>query len=256
MREGDHAFVLHRRPYGEKDLLLELWTRGQGRLPVMAHRVRGSRGNRQAELVPYQALLVSLRGRGEVLSLQAWECGPSQPPPLGQDALTGLYLNELLYRLLPRGEPESGLFDHYAGLLAQLAPSAVSAEPVAERTARLDPLLRAFELALLAALGYGLILSETHAGAPVDPHARYLVDLQGGVRLVQDGPWTGRVLLSLAALQERFPDQTLELNLRREQRRLLRSLLSELLGDRPLRSWSLGAAGLAPASRHQGESAG
>ena len=236
------AFVLHRRAYGEKDLLLELWVRELGRVPAMAHRVRGSRGNRQAELVPYQLLELQLRGRGEVRSLQHWEIQRLSPAPVGNDALVGLYLNELLVRLLPRQEPEVELFEHYRLLLEFLLspPSPANLDAVAEdRGQQLEARLRAFELTLLGALGYGLDLLHTQGGMAVDSDGRYVVDLQGGVRALPDGPWSGRVLQSLAALQQGTSANQSALELRRQQRQLLRSLLSELLGDRPLAAWGM-----------------
>ena len=56
-------------------------------------------------------------------------------------------MNELLIALIHRGDPHPNLFTHYAGALASLA-AGDHAEPV----------LRRFEVSLLAEIGYGLRL--------------------------------------------------------------------------------------------------
>ncbi len=240
--EAEPAFVLHRRPFGEKDLWLELWTRAHGKLPVIAHRVRSAA--RQSELVPFAPLRVWTRGRSEMASLKEWEVLQPRGPLAGRHSLTGLYLNELLYRALPRGEAEPALFDHYSDLL-DLLHSQPAAAPAPERASESGPIaietgLRRLELGLLATLGYGLQLSQTSSGQAVQLDARYVVDLDGGIRTLGDGPWTGELLLSLVdLLQSDGPAAMPSMELRREQRRLLRSLLQQMLGDRPLASWAM-----------------
>ncbi len=242
MLESEPAFVLHRRPFGEKDLWLELWTREHGKLPVIAHRVRSAA--RQSELVPFAPLRIWTRGRSEMASLKEWEVMLPRGPLAGRHALTGLYLNELLYRALPRGEAEPALFDQYSELLELLhrrAEPGLAAQPASERSLiTVEIGLRRLELGLLAALGYGLQLSETNSGHAVHSDVRYIVDLDGGVRALDDGPWTGELLLSLVDLQQSDEPATMPtMELRREQRRLLRSLLQQMLGDRPLASWAM-----------------
>jgi DNA repair protein RecO (recombination protein O) len=242
MLEGELAYVLHRRPFGEKDLWLELWTREHGKLPVIAHRVPSAA--RQTELVPFAPLRVWTRGRAEMASLKEWEVSLPRRPLAGTNSLIGLYLNELLYRALPRGEAEPALFDHYSGVLDLLhrrpdTDQAPEADNHASFTA-IESGLRRLELGVLAALGYGLQLAQTSSGEPVQPDARYAVDLDSGIRPSVDGPWTGTLLLSLVDLQH--SDDTLAklpMAQRREQRRLLRALLQEMLGERPLASWAM-----------------
>jgi DNA repair protein RecO (recombination protein O) len=68
----------------------------------------------------------------------------------GEALFSGLYLNELLIRLLPAEDPHPAVFDHYAATLLALAEG----RP-------LEPLLRSFEWRLLDDLGYGFSLSTT-----------------------------------------------------------------------------------------------
>ena len=86
---------------------------------------------------PFQPLLVSLRGRGEVQTLVAAE--PAGPPVSlqGKQLYCGLYLNELLLKLTARADPNPPLFDDYAEALTLL-----SEESTADRTLRVPPTSR------------------------------------------------------------------------------------------------------------------
>ena len=136
------AFVLHRRPFKNTSLLVELFAEGEGRFPAV---IRGGAKSRSSGLVqPFSPLRISWSGRGEVKNLNAVEPDDYQLPSLGGTSLyCGLYLNELLMRLIPRGEAHDQLFADYIRTLSQLADD----QP-------LDWTLRLFELGLLLDIGY------------------------------------------------------------------------------------------------------
>ncbi len=60
------CYVLHRRDYANTSLLLELFSRAQGRLPALAKGAKRPRSGRAALLQPFQPLLAAFSGRGEV----------------------------------------------------------------------------------------------------------------------------------------------------------------------------------------------
>ncbi|MCX8003649.1 MAG: DNA repair protein RecO C-terminal domain-containing protein, partial [Burkholderiaceae bacterium] len=82
---------------------------------------------------------VSWSGRGDIKTLARVEWCGGLAPLRGDALFAGFYLNELLVRLLARGDPHERLFAHYLDALRALAR-----EPAAPEAA-----LRAFELALL-----------------------------------------------------------------------------------------------------------
>ena len=213
------AFVLHHRPFRETSLLLDLFTRDHGRLPVVARGVRTPRSRWRALLQPFSPLLVSCHGRGELLTLTLADS--PQPRFLEGDALTGgFYFNELLVRFLQREDPHPALFDAYAAALEGLSQHGLQ-----------ERILRLFEKSLLIELGYGLALS----GKGVEPDAwyRFYPD-QGLVRC--EGPDTGgnvfpgHCLLSLAS------DQLDEAESLQNAKKLMRLALSALPGAKPLQS--------------------
>ena len=115
------AFVLHQRPWRDSSSLIEAWALGHGRLGLVARGTGGARGaERRALLQPWQPLRLGFRLRGELGQLVDLDALSAPLRLSGERGLAGLYVNELLVRLLPRQEPHDGLFPEYASLLAAL----------------------------------------------------------------------------------------------------------------------------------------
>lgn len=221
------AFVLHRRDYGDTSLLVEILASGLGRFPAIAKGARRARSPASALLQPFQPLWLGVAGRGEVRTLARVEAAGRPLALAGRALPCGLYLNELLTRLLVRHDPHDPLFAFYHAALAGIADGA-----------DLDWTLRQFELRLLGELGYAPALDREWAGgAPVDPACDYVLDAGQGPRPAADGhagiPVSGATLLALARGTSFDPAQ------RREARALLRRLLDPHLGPKPLKSREL-----------------
>lgn len=233
------AFVLHRRDYRNTSLLLDVYSRDYGRLSLVAKGARRKKGSGPL-LQPFAPLLMSWQGRGELRTLTGTESAVQVPALQAGALLCGFYLNELLQRLLARDDPDAGLFMDYAQTLRALADAKVGDGPVQSQAM----LLRRFELRLLSALGYALVLDHCVSdGSAIDARRRYRYWLeQGPVAEGGDGapmttpgdgiPISGRTLLGLA-------DGRLDASGQREALYLLRAALAPHLGDRPLHSRQL-----------------
>ncbi len=221
------ACIIHRRDYRNTSLLLELFTAEEGRAPAIAKGAKSGRASRAALLQPFVPLLVSLRGRGEIKQLLKVEAEGRPFTLTGERLYCGFYLNELLMRLLERGDPYPRLFTCYLDTLNRL----VEGEPR-------DPCLRFFELTLLEELGYGLLLDRTaDSGEPIQSEGRYLYVTEQGPLSQANGPAEqqihGRTLLCLHN-REKLDSQAAN-----EAKRLLRRILAFYLGDKPLKSREL-----------------
>ncbi|MEW6354600.1 MAG: DNA repair protein RecO [Pseudomonadota bacterium] len=222
------AYVLHQRPYRDTSALVELFSADFGRVGAVARGARAAKSRMQGLLQPFQPLLVSWSGRGELVTLTGCEAaGPAQRPA-GATLLSGFYMNELLLRLLHRHDPHRGLFESYAAALRNLED--VNQE---QRT------LRIFEKHLLQELGYALVLNHcADTGAALQENRLYSYQLEKGP-LDVDAPRPyditvhGRTLLALD--QETLHDGAIL----REAKRLTRAALALYLGDKPLRSRAL-----------------
>jgi len=220
------AFVLHRKPYRETSLLVEAFTRDQGRVGLVARGVRRGSSRMAGLLQPFQPLLISWSGAGELQTLTGAEQG-GQPALLrGRAVISGFYLNELLLRLLQRSDPHAELFAHYASAIQGLSESE-------------GPTLRAFEIALLEALGWGLNLQfDAQTGEPIEADSIYHYRLEEGPVRCEHPPAAALTIhgRSLMALSRRQLDSPEVLS---EAKRLLRAALAIYLGNRPLESRAL-----------------
>ena len=197
------AFVLHRYDWSESSLILDLFTREQGRLAVAAKGAKRPYSQLRSVLLPFQRITVSLgkpapndEGASEVQTLRGAEWAGGTSMLTGAALFSGFYLNELLMKLLARHDPHVALFDVYASTLPFLANAN---ESLAQRA------LRAFELKLLQEIGWLPDLSlVTSTQQPVRPEARYALLADDGVATSRgdDADLPGQALVSLQAALE------------------------------------------------------
>jgi DNA repair protein RecO (recombination protein O) len=144
----------------------------------------------------------------------------------GENLLVGLYVNELLVRLLGKFEPVPVLFRAYQELLLSFV---VGVSTTA---------LRKFELTLLSQLGYGITFDlDAGSGEPVQPdrYYRYVPD-EGFHQLVQDtsnASFKGEYLLEIGS------GNLCGLEIDACAKRAIRVSFTTLLGDKPLKSREL-----------------
>ncbi len=215
------AFILHSRAYRESSALVDFLT-PQGRLRAVLRGARGKAGTLARPFVPVE---VEFRGRGELKNVGRLEAAGIPRWLHGEALFSGLYLNELILRLLPAEDPHPVLFEHYAATLEALAAGRA-----------LEPLLRAFEWRLLDELGYGFALGVDLNGQPVVPHQLYRLLPDAGlepVHLLQPGLFQGAELLAMAEADWTAPGALAA------AKRLMRQALAPHLGGRPLVSREL-----------------
>ena len=118
------AYILHSYDWSESSLILETFTRHHGRVVLVAKGAKKPTSNFRPVLLPLQPLRVAYSvtggGQGEIHPLRGAEWAGGHVMPTGDALLSGLYLNELLLRLLAREDPYAALFDVYAGVVRVL----------------------------------------------------------------------------------------------------------------------------------------
>lgn len=227
------AFVLHTRNYTDTRILVELFTAEYGRFGVVARSSK--KGGRFALLRPFQPLLVSWQGKGELKSLLDVEAGGPPINVTGERLYCGLYLNELLLRVLAPADPHPVLFDAYQHALRLLAQGV-----------HMEPVLRNFELDLLAELGYGISFDvDTGTGEPIAPDAYYVFEAASGFTYLSSDPpsrsasanirsvFKGEIITALGGRQFTTPEVLAA------AKQLCRQALHPLLGNKPLKSREL-----------------
>ena len=145
------AYVLHRYDWSETSLILDLFTRNRGRIAVAAKGAKRPYSQLRSVLLPFQRIAATVGkqaedAQAEVLTLRGAEWAGLDATPVLPPArlFAGFYLNELLMKLLARGDAHPVLFDGYAATLRSLATADEFGEQIG---------LRAFELVLLKAIG-------------------------------------------------------------------------------------------------------
>lgn len=225
------AYILHARDYSETSLTLEVFSARFGRLGLLAKGARRPSSRVRGLLKPFQPLLLSWTGRGELPILTAAE-PDGESPMLGGAALyCGFYLNELLVRLLHRHDPHETLYGAYREALASLAGY--------DNT---ESVLRRFEQRLLSEIGYGLVLDrDADSSAVIDAQAWYDYIPERGPVQVQDPDPTRiqGVLLRGASLIALAQNELIGAETLRDAKRLMRAMLARYLGDQPLHSRKL-----------------
>ena len=138
------AFVLQTNAWRETSLMLRVIARDYGLITLVAKGAKRPYSGLRAVLMPFQPLLLSWTGSGEVKTLTHAEVSRVQPIP-GAALMSCWYMNELLLRLLASEDPHPGLFDAYAFAVESLAKGQLAASA-----------LRQFEWTMLRETGYGL----------------------------------------------------------------------------------------------------
>lgn len=221
--ELEPAFVLHNRAYRESSLITEIFGRDSGRLGLVAKGARRPKSPLRGMLQAFHPLLLSWSGSGDLGLLTAAEPDSYMQPLAGKALFSGLYMNELLMRLMHRHDPHPELFHDYGCALRELASNR-----------RSDAVLRVFEKKMLESIGYGLVLDhDIESGEPIqgDRAYRYQSD-RGPTSRESDGEngirVGGETLLSLAR-ESLESDCVLD-----EAKQLMRMVLGRYLGDKPL----------------------
>ncbi len=231
--EDEPALVLHTRPYRESSVLVDILTPHHGRVACL---LKGGRNR----LPVFSTFHATWYGGRELVTLAT----PSDVRSLwlqGDATSAGLYMNELIIRLVREREPLPELFAITCWGLSEFAQGN-----------DLRPALRSFEKLLLESLGYGLNYTcELHSGTPIRPERWYRMEDAHGFVCAPETTLdsreqsrgfahSGEQLLLSGRLLQNIADERFELgSVNAAAKRLFRRCLTPLLGDRPLKSREL-----------------
>ncbi|MFN2361455.1 MAG: DNA repair protein RecO [Marinobacter sp.] len=226
--QQEPAYVLHRRPWRETSLMVDIFSLNAGRITLVARGGNGAKSPLKAQLQPFQPLLLDWTGRSDLKTLTQADVrsGPALKRTIS--LYSGLYVNELLQRLLPLADPHPRLFASYIDVIAELS-DAIDVEPV----------LRRFEQSFAAELGYDFAWDlATDTGHAVETSGYYCYDPEQGILAT---PSAGARLqnLSGATLRALASGDLESTECRRVAKRVTRVLVDYLLQGRPLNSRSL-----------------
>lgn len=222
------AFVLHLRHFRDTSLLVDFLTKDYGRVGAVARGARSQKSRYRGYLRPFVPLLATWSGRSELMSLNDLEAGGSPMLLEGRALLAGMYLNELLVRLLHQHDPHPEIYQVYQEALHAL-----------DKGQMIEPLLRRFEKKLLVALGFGFSWTQTmDTNKPIESTQWYAFQPDLGfcehLQQFNNHPiFKGAHLLAIA--EEAFEDP----EVLRSAKQIMRMTMQVRLGNRMIRSREL-----------------
>ncbi len=231
------AFVLHARPYRETSALVTFFTPEHGKINGVVKGVRGGRKSalqKAASIQPFQQVNLQWRDKpaatSDLVSIKQLEPQPLRFPLQAESNVCGLYLNEILYRLLYPRVAQPKLFEVYQKALYELLAS--------ENRSQQAWALRQFEFQLLSQMGHGLVCDEDAEQRPIQKENDYFYYPQYGTVQAEVDPQKLGVLIKgdclLNLMEGEFNQECLA-----TWKRLLRATLAEYLGDKPIKTREL-----------------
>lgn len=225
------AYILINRPYSETSWIVEVFSRDYGRLALMAKGARRIKSQLKGVLLPFQPVLLSWSGKGEIPTLTSAEIDQSVfnliDHELRGDALVcGFYCNELIVNFLHRYDPHKQLFKDYH--IAIMALNSTNSHD------NLGDALRDFEQKMMKETGYEISFEYQADGkTPIDPTGYYHFQANQGfvpVYTSQATAISGQLILSMS--EKKSANSALG-------KHLMRDILSQTLGSKKIVSREL-----------------
>ena len=186
--DWDECFLLHHRPHGETSLIVDVFTKKNGKMSFIAKGAKKPKSKFFGYLTPFTKLRITYTGRSELKTLTNIDRDFSESTnSLSKTSYSLLYINELLIRLLPKDAVHEDLFLLYESFLLKIH----SGENI-------ELTLRNFELDMLEMLGYGLDFeNEIDKNQSIDINKNYSFIPERGFRESKNSNFSGRDIINI-----------------------------------------------------------
>lgn len=217
------AYCIHSRKYRESSQIVEMLTPDHGLVPCVR---RGSKKKNASLGFLFTPLLISWSGKGDLFTLTHVETTDAKKITLPNLYIIGMYLNELIFRLVPKSSPSKEIFNLYQNVISAL-----------DEGDRQEKLLRLFEVELLSLLGHGLSLDkEVDHQTPIKESCTYRYDVGLGAAKVTTHESTVWNVIKGATLLGLQAPLGMDSACLAEAKQLMRGVINWHLAHRPLRS--------------------
>ena len=160
----DRAFIIHSRSFGETSIIFDFLTEENGLISAV---LKGAKKRKDvSQLQPSRELIIST-SKANLPSLIKYEL--SEPYTIKKKyILLIVYFNELIYRLVPKHQPQKTLFNFYRDYISYMSST----------DDHQDSVIIGFEILLLKNIGYA-VTSEIPIPLIDDNYIFYYDKLQG-----------------------------------------------------------------------------
>ena len=186
--DWDECFLLHHRPHGETSLIVDVFTKKNGKMSFIAKGAKKPKSKFFGYLTPFTKLKITYTGRSELKILTNIDRDFSESTnSLSKTSYSLLYINELLIRLLPKDAVHEDLFQLYESFLVKIHAGE-----------NIELTLRSFELDMLEMLGYGLDFeNEIDKNQSIDANKNYSFIPQRGFRESRNSHFSGKDIINI-----------------------------------------------------------
>ena len=186
--DWDECFLLHHRPHGETSLNVDVFTKKNGKMSIIAKGAKKPKSKFFGYLTPFTKLKITYTGRSELKTLTNIDRDFSESTnSLSKTSYSLLYINELLIRLLPKDAVHEDLFQLYESFLVKIHAGE-----------NIELTLRSFELDMLEMLGYGLDFErDIDDNENIQEQERYSFISEKGFRKTENADLTGEDIINI-----------------------------------------------------------
>ena len=186
--DWDECFLLHQRPHGETSLIVDVFTKKNGKMSIIAKGAKKPKSKFFGYLSPFTKLKITYTGRSELKTLTNIDRDFSESTnSLSKTSYSLLYINELLIRLLPKDAVHEDLFKLYESFLVKIHAGE-----------NIELTLRSFELDMLEMLGYGLDFeNEIDKNQSIDINKNYSFIPERGFRESKNSNFSGKDIINI-----------------------------------------------------------
>ena len=186
--DWDECFLLHQRPHGETSLIVDVFTKKNGKMSIIAKGAKKPKSKFFGYLTPFTKLKITYTGRSELKTLTNIDRDFSESTnSLSKTSYSLLYINELLIRLLPKDAVHEDLFLLYESFLLKIHAGK-----------NIELTLRSFELDMLEMLGYGLDFeNEIDKNQSIDINKNYSFIPERGFRESKNSNFSGKDIINI-----------------------------------------------------------
>ena len=194
------AFVIHSRPYKETSLIVTFLCKDSGKISAVAKGAKRKKSKFSGHLEPFQLLNIDFRGRSNLKTLYLAENIEPYKEFTGKESLySAFYINELINFLLVHSGESEELFELYRSCIERL-----------KLTDEVEPILRNFELDILANLGYQIdFFNDLESNREIEDKKNYKYSPQSGFRESNEG-YDGKIIVDIG--NRNFSSEALKLS--------------------------------------------
>ena len=215
-----HSFIIHSRPFRETSMIYDVLTPNNGLISVLAKGIKKKKD--RSHLQPTKELILSFTD-SDFPILTSYEPASQTISLKNNQLIIVLYFNELIYRLVPRNEPQEILFNLYKNYIVKMS-----------RLVDIDQgLILGFEALFLKEIGYELSMADNNITIKNDQI--YFYDYDEGFKIALDS--SNKDIVSGASLEYLFTNNFESITHISVFRRIIKNMINKISHGKTIKSY-------------------